>query len=149
MKWIARHAELFPNEVFAVSGKPLPTAVAPELEKMKSLPNIIMTGYLSDGEVKSLLSRAKAFVLPTYFEGFGLPPLEALSCGCKIVVSNVTSLPEIYGKCAHYINPDEPNVNLDELLKEETEDPTGILQKYTLSNTAKRMLDVIKESVEI
>ena len=144
LKWIVRHAELYPNELFAVSGKPLPTAVSPELKKLNSLPNIIMTGYLSDGEVKALLKKAKAFVLPTYFEGFGLPPLEALSAGCTIIVSNKTSLPEIYGKCAHYIDPDEPNVNLDVLLKEDVESPEKILEKYTLENTAKRMLEVMK-----
>ncbi len=145
LKWIVRHAELFPNEVFAVSGKPLPTAVSPELKKLSSLPNIIMTGYLTDEEVKALLKKARAFVLPTYFEGFGLPPLEALSCGCPIIVSNRTSLPEIYGKCAHYIDPDEPNVNLSELLEEEVESPEKILEKYTLENTARRMLSVIEK----
>jgi glycosyltransferase involved in cell wall biosynthesis len=131
--------------VFAVSGKPLPTAVSPELKKLSSLPNIIMTGYLTDEEVKALLKKARAFVLPTYFEGFGLPPLEALSCGCPIIVSNRTSLPEIYGKCAHYIDPDEPNVNLSELLEEEVESPEKILEKYTLENTARRMLSVIEK----
>lgn len=144
LKWIVRHAELFPNEIFAVSGKPLPTAVAPELEKLNSLPNIIMTGYLTDEEVKALLGKAKAFVLPTYFEGFGLPPLEALSCGCPIIVSNITSLPEIYGNCAHYINPNEPNINLDKLLEEKVDSPEEILKKYTLENTAKRILKVIE-----
>ena len=147
LKWIADHAALYPNEIFAVSGKALLNVVPPELEKLKSLPNIVMTGYLSDGEVKALLSKCKAFVFPTYFEGFGLPPLEALSCGTPIIVSNVTSLPEIYGNCAHYIDPNDPHVDLEKLLSEPVEPPEVLLEKYTLQNTAKRMLDVIKKEI--
>ncbi len=145
LKWIARHAELYPDETFAVSGKPLPSVVAPELEKMSSLPNVVMTGYLDDREVKALLSRCKAFVLPSYFEGFGLPPLEALSCGTQIIVSNRTSLPEIYGTAAHYIDPDEPDVQLDRLLQEEVSDPAPLLEKYDLSKTAERIYALITE----
>ena len=145
LKWIADHAEQYPNELFAVSGKALLNVVPPELEKLKTLSNIVMTGYLSDGEVKALLSKCKAFVFPTYFEGFGLPPLEALSCGTPIIVSDVTSLPEIYGSCAHYIDPNNPNVDLDALLKEPVESAQPLLEKYTLINTAKRMYAVIKE----
>ena len=144
LKWIADHAALYPDELFAVSGKPLPSVVAPELEKMKSLPNVIMTGYLNDGEVKALLSRCRAFVLPSYFEGFGLPPLEALSCGTQIVVSNRTSLPEIYGTAAHYIDPDRPDIDLDRLLEEEVSSPAPLLEKYDLSKTAERIYALIK-----
>lgn len=147
LRWIAEHAALYPGETFAVSGKPLPSVVAPELEKMKSLPNVIMTGYLSDGEVKALLSRCKAFVLPSYFEGFGLPPLEALSCGTQIIVSDRTSLPEIYGTAAHYIDPDKPDVNLDKLLEEEVSSPAPLLEKYDLAKTAERMYGIIKEKL--
>lgn len=145
LKWIAAHAELFPNEVFAVSGKPIPSVVAPELKKLNSLKNVIMTGYLNDGEVKSLLSRCKAFVLPSYFEGFGLPPLEALSCGAKIIISNRTSLPEIYKNCAYYIDPDNPDVNLDKLLDQPVEDPSALLERFTLENTAKRLYEIVKD----
>ena len=144
LKWIANHAQLYPNELFAVSGKPLPSVVAPELEKLKTLPNIIMTGYLSDSEVKALLAKCKAFVFPSYFEGFGLPPLEALSCGAPIIISNATCLPEIYGKTAHYIDPNEPNVDLEALLSEPVEPPQDLLERYTLKNTAKQIYDLLK-----
>ncbi|MBQ2549528.1 MAG: glycosyltransferase [Treponema sp.] len=112
---------------------------------MNSLKNVIMTGYLNDGEVKSLLSRCKAFVLPSYFEGFGLPPLEALSCGAKIIISNRTSLPEIYKNCAYYIDPDNPDVNLEKLLDQPVEDPSALLERFTLENTAKRLYEIVKD----
>lgn len=145
LKWIAENARLFPNAFFAVSGKPLPSVVPPELEAMKALHNVLMTGYLSDGEVKALLSKCKAFVFPTYFEGFGLPPLEALSCGAPVVISNRTSLPEIYKDCAHYIDPDNPNVDISELLKEPVATPAALLNEFTARNSARRLFEVIKE----
>ena len=145
LKWIAQNATAFPDAFFAVSGKPLPSVVPPELEALKALPNVLMTGYLSDGEVKALLSKAKAFVFPTYFEGFGLPPLEALSCGAPIVVSNRTSLPEIYKNCAHYIDPDNPKVDISKLLEESVEPPAALLKDFTARNSARRLFEVIKE----
>lgn len=143
-KWIVQHAKKYPDELFAVSGKPLPSVVPQELEDLKNLDNVIMLGYLSDEEVKAIYSKCKAFLLPTYFEGFGLPPLEALSSGAKVIVSNVTSLPEIYGDCAYYIDPDKPEVDLAELLKEPVASPDSILRKYTLQNTAARIYDILK-----
>lgn len=145
LKWIAQNAQIFPDAFFAVSGKPLPSVVPPELEALKSLPNVLMTGYLSDPEVKALLSKCKAFVFPTYFEGFGLPPLEALSCGAPIVISDRTSLPEIYGKCAHYIDPDNPNVDISKLLEESVEPADELLKKFSVEKSAKRLAEIITE----
>jgi Glycosyltransferase len=104
-----------------------------------------MTGYLTDGQVKSLLAKCRAFILPSYFEGFGLPPLEALSCGAKIIISNKTSLPEIYGNAAHYIDPDNPEINLDDLLKQKVSKADALLKKYTLENTARRLYEIIQK----
>lgn len=145
LKWIAANARAFPDALFAVSGKPLPSVVPLELEALKSLSNVLMTGYLSDPEVKALLSKCKAFVFPTYFEGFGLPPLEALSCGAPIVISDRTSLPEIYGKCAHYIDPDNPNVDISKLLEEPVEPADELLKKFSVEKSAKRLAEIITE----
>ncbi len=147
LKWIVRHASLFPNEIFLISGKALLNVIPPELQELKNLSNVIMPGYLSDAEVKAIYSKCKAFVFPSYFEGFGMPPLEALSCGAKIIISNRTSLPEIYGKTAHYIDPDEPNVNLEELLKEELLPPDELLEKYSGQKAAERLYKVIEELI--
>ena len=62
-------------------------------------------GYISDEEVDRLLSTAALFVFPSFYEGFGFPPLEAMVRGCPVVVSNVASLPEICGEAALYVNP--------------------------------------------
>lgn len=146
LKWIADHAELYPNELFIISGQSLLNfIIPPELEKLKQLKNVILAGYLKDEQVKALISACKAFIFPSYFEGFGLPPLEALSCGAKIIISNKTSLPEIYGDCAYYIDPERPDVNLDELLKTKVEEPSKLLDKYTLKNTALRIYNILEK----
>jgi glycosyltransferase involved in cell wall biosynthesis len=52
-----------------------------------------------------LYNRASVFVYPSLYEGFGLPPLEAMACGCPVVASNVTALPEVLGDGALLVNP--------------------------------------------
>ena len=94
LKWIADHAELYPNETVVVSGTLLKNFIPPKRQKLQRLSNVILAGYLSDGEVKALMQTCKTFVLPSYFEGFGIPPLEALACGA--LLSNVASLFEKY-----------------------------------------------------
>jgi glycosyltransferase involved in cell wall biosynthesis len=89
------------------------------------------------------MEKCRAFLMPSYYEGFGIPPLEALSCGAEIIISNAASLPEIYGNTAHYIDPFNTNIDLEELLKEPVEDPGEILKKYTYDTAAKQVYDII------
>ena len=140
-----KHAELYPNELFVISGAMLKNVIPPELEKIKLLKNIILAGYLSDREVKALMQNCKAFVFPSYFEGFGIPPLEALACGAPVIISNAASLPEIYGSCAHYIDPFKPNVDLEALLAEPVSSPAPLFEKYSFDNSAKKLYEILKE----
>lgn len=67
--------------------------------------NIIFTGYVPDENLPELYSNSKLFIYPSFYEGFGIPPLEAMSCGCPTVVSNTSSIPEVCGDASYYINP--------------------------------------------
>ena len=69
---------------------------------------VILTGYVSDRELACLYSGAQAFVYPSVYEGFGLPVLEAMACGCPVVCANRASLPEVAGDAALYCAPDDP-----------------------------------------
>ena len=66
---------------------------------------IIMTGFVADADLASLYSEAMVFVYPSLYEGFGLPPLEAMQCGTPVITSNTTSLPEVAGDAGILINP--------------------------------------------
>lgn len=145
LKWVAEYAQNNPNENFAISGKMLSGLVPQELDILKSLDNIILLGYVSDEQVKALMQKCKAFVFPSYYEGFGIPPLEALSCGTKIIVSNAACLPEIYADTAYYIDPDNPNVNLNELISKKIESPNNILGKYQYKNSAAILHNLLKK----
>jgi len=66
---------------------------------------IRICGYVSDAHVKSLYEEADIFVYPSLYEGFGLPVLEAMACGCPIIASNVTALPEVVGEAGLLVDP--------------------------------------------
>jgi glycosyltransferase involved in cell wall biosynthesis len=68
-------------------------------------PGIKYLGYVTDRELKALYQGATAFVFPSLYEGFGLPPLEAMSCGCPVVVARSASLPWVCGDAALYCDP--------------------------------------------
>lgn len=63
---------------------------------------IIWAGFISDSELKALYGEAACLVFPSLYEGFGLPPLEAMYCGCPVIVSTEASLPEVCGDAAMY-----------------------------------------------
>ena len=69
--------------------------------------NIIFTDYIDDDEMPAMYSKAKIFAYPSYYEGFGLPILEALSCGTPVICSNVSSIPEVVGDAAIMVDPDD------------------------------------------
>ena len=65
-------------------------------------------GYVSDEELKALYINASGFVYPSLYEGFGFPPLEAMTCGCPVIVSKAASLPEVCGDAALFCDPNNP-----------------------------------------
>lgn len=67
--------------------------------------SIILTGYVPERDLPALYSGAVCFVYPSYFEGFGLPPLEAMKCGTAVIVGNRTSLPEVVGDAGLLVDP--------------------------------------------
>lgn len=82
--------------------------------KVKSLnleEKIIFTGYVPDSDLPALISGAKVYALPSLWEGFGIPVIEAQACGVPVVVSNTSSLPEIVGKSGFQVSPE----NVDDI----------------------------------
>lgn len=75
------------------------------VDKLSLNERVIFTGGVNDDELKRLYKNATLFVYPSFYEGFGLPPLEAMSYGIPCIVSNVTSIPEVVGESGIYIDP--------------------------------------------
>lgn len=116
--------------------------------------NIKLLGYVSDNELKALYENAACFIYPSFFEGFGLPPLEALACNCPIIISNTGSLPEIFGPSAYYVDPnniEDIAKGISEILEKQEkanillEYGKELLKKYSWSGAAERLLDIVKE----
>ncbi|GMO34159.1 MAG: glycosyltransferase [Termitinemataceae bacterium] len=143
IQWIVKYATKNPDAFFAISGGELPTTKDSNVNNAVLLENIMLLGYLSDEKVKALMEKCTAFILPSYYEGFGIPPLEALSCGAQIIIANAASLPEIYGNTAHYIDPFNTDVDLNTLLQEPVERPTTILKKYSYDTSAQKVFELL------
>jgi len=139
MAWVLNAAKYNPDYIFCITGEAsINRAVYTDIP-----PNVLFTGRLSDGQVKTLMRDCKALIFPSFCEGFGLPPLEALSVGAKIIISNSTCLPEVYGDSAIYIDPFDSNVNMDALLKTPTSDPQAILAKYSWKKSAEQIYETV------
>ena len=74
------------------------------IDKMRRKNDVLMTGYVSDEQKRVLMSMADVFVFPSFYEGFGLPVIEAMACSAPVITTNVTSLPEVGGDAAVYFN---------------------------------------------
>lgn len=74
-------------------------------ERTKPIKGVRLLGFVSDEELVKLYCQTQVFVYPSLYEGFGLPVLEAMACGCPVVTSGVSSLPEIGGEAAVYVEP--------------------------------------------
>jgi glycosyltransferase involved in cell wall biosynthesis len=92
-------------------------------------------GYVTDQELRSLYENAGCFVFPSLYEGFGLPPLEALSLGCPSVVSNLASMPEIFGGTALLCDPHDPS-DIAEKIGEALKNYTDATTRERLSKAA-------------
>jgi glycosyltransferase involved in cell wall biosynthesis len=118
---------------------------------------ICMTGPVSDDEINVLFAMAKIFCFPSFAEGFGLPPLEAMASGVPVVVSNSTSLPEVCENAAIYVDPHQPESiaeGINKLLENETlynRMKSEGLQRanlFTWDVTADRLMKSIMNSVK-
>lgn len=83
----------------------LDSGIFSTLEKLNLKDDVIFTGYVSDEDVPILINASKVFLFPSIYEGFGMPPLEAMACGVPVLTSSVSSLPEVVGDTAVLVDP--------------------------------------------
>ena len=116
--------------------------------------DIIYKGFVTDKELRNLYENAKAFVFPSFSEGFGIPLLEAFALGCPVISSNKTALPEIGGNAALYFDPYDVNdiankilhvLNNVSLRKSLIEKGKKRIKLFSWKKMAEETLEVYKE----
>ena len=145
-KWLLYAAKNNPEVQIAIAGGGKLKGAA-EAEGFTNLPNIHFLGYVSDADAKTLMANCRAFVFPTLYEGFGLTPLEAVSCGASsIVVSDTPCMHEVYGDNAEYIDQtDYENANIAESRKWVLEE---LLEKYSWKKSAEKLLSLMESRLD-
>ncbi|MBO7509051.1 MAG: glycosyltransferase family 4 protein [Alphaproteobacteria bacterium] len=122
-----------------------------DLGKYKT--RIIRAGYIDDADLTALYSGATFFVYTSQYEGFGLPPLEAMQCGCPVITSNTSSLPEVVGDAAIMIDWDDDAAHIaayeryyndKELRNEMRKRGLARAKQFTWENTADIIVEKIK-----
>jgi glycosyltransferase involved in cell wall biosynthesis len=133
--------------MYVIAGKAIKSYVYKRQET--NLSNVIYLGYITDGEIKSLIKNCKAFLFPSLFEGFGIPPLEALSLGTPIIISNIPSLSEIFEDGASYIDPKNPEIAINKKIKHISDSKRNyILSKYSWKKSALSLYNFLKMYVD-
>ena len=93
------------NARLVVVGGSNATVFADSSNAAREDPRIVRAGRLTDNEIKALYSHARAYVFPSIYEGFGLPPIEAMFCDCPVLAARAASIPEICGSAAAFFDP--------------------------------------------
>ncbi len=118
---------------------------------------VVLTGYVPDDDLPLLYNGAKAFVFPSLYEGFGLPPLEAMACGTPVVSSRASCMPEVLGAAAHYFDPTDIE-DMAKMMAEVAQNYTlrqklkanGFKQvkKYSFDQMARKTLEIYQQALE-
>lgn len=116
------------------------------------------TGYIDEGDLPVFYTLAEALVFPSFYEGFGLPILEAMACGCPVITSNISSMPEVAGDAALLVDPKntqniltamEKIVSDKELRKKLVEKGYEQAKQFTWEKTAEETLALYKQVANV
>ena len=136
--WIINAARKNPDSVFAMAGKIYET----EYDELPE--NVHLLGFISDDDACALMKNCRAFIFPSLYEGFGIPPLEAMALGAQVICSDAASLPEVYGSSVHYIDPRNSDIDLEALLAQECGGREETLSRYSWDRSAKKLLYLLR-----
>lgn len=123
-------------------------------ESLKVADRVIFTGFVPDEDLPAFYKTAKCFVLVSLYEGFGLPVLEAMHYGCPVVVSNVSSLPEVVGEAGVLVDPQKPAEiarGISKAIKNRAElAKKGFAQakKFSWEKCARETLEILEEAAK-
>ncbi|HCJ14301.1 MAG TPA: hypothetical protein DHV77_03475 [Erysipelotrichaceae bacterium] len=142
VKWISAAARKHPEYKFVISGK----QIGDSQFEGNIQPNMVFAGRLSDAEIKTLMHYCKAFIQPSLYEGFGIPPLEAMSVGANCMVSDIPVFREVYKESVWYIDPlDYEDINLDNIMLKQKKDNDAVLNQYSWKESAQKLWEILKD----
>lgn len=143
LRWIAETARLNQGEHFVVAG-----GINAKTFGQHDIPtaeNVDYLGYVSDAEAKALMAGCKGFLFPTFYEGFGMPPMEAMASGAPVcVVGDNPCMHEVYRDSVAYVDPYVPCPDLAALAGVSTETPDAVLSRFSWRKSASRMLEALR-----
>ncbi len=149
--------ELHPQLVIAGKKGWLTDSLFSSLRELGIEERVLFTGYLSDNDLCALYSSCRVFIYPSKYEGFGLPPLEAMACGAPVIASSIPSIREVTGETARLVAPagsDDLAQAIVTLLRDENESQrlsvAGLkrAQQFSWNRTAQLMLGVYHQAWE-
>ncbi len=140
-KFIFEVAKRNPDQQFVVAG----AANRGYGFEFSELSNIISVGRISDERVKALMAGCRAYICPSLSEGAGMPPMEALSCGVPVLVSDIGVLHEYGCDSVHYFDPYDFDINLDEILLKKVSDATDALEKLSWDKSAQELRNIVEK----
>lgn len=126
------------------------------IDHYKIKENVLITGYITQAEQVALYNKASCFVFPSLYEGFGMPALEAMACGCPVITSNTSSLPEVVGSAGLLVNPleiDELSIAIEKVLSDNALRATmknkniNQIEKFTWKNTASSVIELYQSLI--
>ncbi len=124
------------------------------VQELKLEKKVRFLGKVSDLELVTLYSMADIFAFPSFFEGFGVPPIEAMACGTPVITSNTSSLPEVVGDAALLIDPHKPDelahaitrlLENSQLREELRQKGYERAKQYTWAESARKMLTIYEQ----
>lgn len=153
-------APLFPDLHLVLAGRPGWSFdnLSRRVEQLHLAERVIFPGYVIDADLPALYSGARAYALPSLYEGFGFPALEAMACGVPVVCSNTSSLPEIAGDAAVLFSPEDVSGMADALIRVLTDETLRAemvargferVKCFSWESAARDTLRVLEESAEI
>lgn len=146
MRRIKEHEKELPQKLLisGIGGNAAGELIS-EIEECGLQENIILTGYIEEKERNSLYKNCHSFLFPSVFEGFGMPPVEAMLFGTRVITTGCASIPEVTQNKALYVNDPYSVTDWIEMIRSEKETEEPDFDIYAPDKIAKQYLDVLRD----
>ncbi len=142
-RFIHEAAKRNPDRLFVAAGE-LNRGYGFDLERPD---NLLFLGRICDSRVKALMMNCRAFIYPSLYEGAGLPPLEALSCGVPVLAADIEPIHELCRESVHYFDPDDFGLDIDRVLQKPVSAPEEALNALSWDAAARKLKAVIDRAI--